>query len=132
MTLEFGKPVAESHSEITYGISFLTYYAAEATRPTSAGGGVIIPTPFTHPPPPSSSGAPPRGTVLARNEAVGPTAMITPWNFPMAMVARKVGPALAAGCTVVLRCSEVTPLTSVGLRVLAVRAGLPEDVFQLV
>ena len=58
--------------------------------------------------------------------------MITPWNFPLAMVTRKVGPALAAGCTVVLKCSEVTPLTSVGLRVLAIRAGLPENVFQLV
>lgn len=130
MTLESGKPFTESQSELTYGISFLTYYAAEATRPTSSGGGLILPTPFTHQT--SSSSSIPRGTILTRNEAIGPTAMITPWNFPLAMVTRKVGPALAAGCTVVLKCSEVTPLTSVGLRVLAIKAGVPEDVFQLV
>jgi len=136
MTLESGKPLIETHSEITYGISFLTYYAAEATRHTSAGGGIILPTPFTHPPQSSPESVAafkaPRGTMLAKNEAVGPTAMITPWNFPLAMVTRKVGPALAAGCTVVLKCSELTPLTSIGLRELALRAGLPEDVFQLV
>jgi acyl-CoA reductase-like NAD-dependent aldehyde dehydrogenase len=60
------------------------------------------------------------------------TAHVTPWNFPLAMITRKVGPALAAGCTVVLKPSELTPLTAVAIHQLALRAGIPKDVFQLV
>ena len=74
----------------------------------------------------------PRGQVLAVNQAVGVAAMITPWNFPLAMVTRKAGPALAAGCTVVIKPSELTPLSAIALKTLAVRAGIPSDVLQLV
>lgn len=136
MTYESGKPIAESRGEIMYGTSYLDYYAAEALRPTSAGGGSIIPTPFV-----STTATPildgvtttiPRGRILTVNEAVGVCGLITPWNFPIAMITRKVGPALAAGCTVVLKPSELTPLTAVILRVLANRAGLPPGVFELI
>ena len=68
---------------------------------------------------------------MAVREAVGVTAMITPWNFAMAMITRKVAPALAVGCTVLLKPSELTPLTAVALKNLAVQAGIPDDVFQL-
>jgi succinate-semialdehyde dehydrogenase/glutarate-semialdehyde dehydrogenase len=80
MTLESGKTLAESRGEIAYGVSFLDYYAAEAIRPSSAGGGFVVPTPFSHP-----DGAP-RGQVLALQQAVGVCALIAPWNFPIAMV----------------------------------------------
>lgn len=139
MTYESGKPIAESHGEIMYGTSYLDYYAAEALRPTSAGGGSIIPTPFvsTTTTTPSLGGVTttttiPRGRIMTVNEAVGVCGLITPWNFPIAMITRKVGPALAAGCTVVLKPSELTPLTAIILRVLANRAGLPPGVFELI
>ena len=152
MTYESGKPIAESHGEIIYGTSYLDYYAAEALRPTSAGGGSIIPTPFvsaTTTAPTSSSlgggGVPtttttttttttvmPRGRIMTVNEAIGVCGLITPWNFPIAMITRKVGPALAAGCTIVLKPSELTPLTAVILSVLADRAGIPPGVFELI
>lgn len=80
MTLEAGKPLAESKGEVTYGRSFLDYFAGEAIRPTSAGGGFITPTPFA-----DEQGGP-RGQVLAIQQAVGVTALLTPWNFPLAMV----------------------------------------------
>eukprot|EP00586_Coscinodiscus_wailesii_P004046 CAMPEP_0172488906 /NCGR_PEP_ID=MMETSP1066-20121228/18619_1 /TAXON_ID=671091 /ORGANISM="Coscinodiscus wailesii, Strain CCMP2513" /LENGTH=526 /DNA_ID=CAMNT_0013256407 /DNA_START=190 /DNA_END=1770 /DNA_ORIENTATION=+ len=127
MTLESGKPLAESRGEVSYAASFLSYYAGEALRPTSAGGGIIIPTPFS-----SGAGAAPRGTLLAMKEAVGVTGLITPWNFPLAMITRKVGPALAVGCTVVLKPSELTPLCALAVRRLGERAGLPPGVFELV
>jgi succinate-semialdehyde dehydrogenase/glutarate-semialdehyde dehydrogenase len=126
MTLESGKPVAESAGEVNYGKSFLDYYAAEATRPTGAGGGFVTPSAFSSP-----SGSP-RGQTFAIQQAVGVTAMITPWNFPMAMITRKVGPALAAGCTAVVKPSELTPLSAIALKNLADRAGIPTDVFQVV
>lgn len=151
MTYESGKPLVESRGEVVYGTSFLEYYAAEALRPTSTGGGVLIPTPFVHPPPPppstieeGSGGVcgrphpslspppPPRGRILSINEAVGVCGLITPWNFPLAMITRKAGPALAAGCTIVLKPSDLTPLTAVALSVLATRAGIPKGVFELV
>lgn len=69
---------------------------------------------------------------MAINEAVGVCAFITPWNFPIAMITRKVGPALAAGCTTVLKPSELTPLTAIALKVLANRAGIPEGVFEVI
>lgn len=73
-----------------------------------------------------------RGKVMAVHQPVGVVAMITPWNFPLAMITRKVAPALAAGCTVVLKPSELTPLTAIALKHLATQAGIPDDVFQLV
>lgn len=126
MTMESGKPLAESKGEVMYATSFLDYYAAEAIRPTSAGGGFITPTPF------ATSDGVPRGKVMAVQEAIGVTAMVTPWNFPAAMITRKVGPALAAGCTAVVKPSELTPLTAVALYELAKEAGVPEGVFELV
>jgi len=126
MTRECGKPLAESRGEIAYARSFLDYYAAEAVRPTGAGGGFLIPTPFTQP---DGSGVP-RGQMMAVQQAVGVTASITPWNFPIAMITRKVGPALAAGCTAIVKPAELTPLTAVALQHLAVQAGIPPDVFQ--
>ena len=68
---------------------------------------------------------------MAVQEAVGVCAMITPWNFPLAMITRKVAPALAAGCTVVLKPSELTPLSAIALKELASEAGIPENVFQV-
>jgi len=126
MTLESGKPLAESKGEVMYACSFLDYYAGEALRPTSAGGGFIAPTTFATP-----EGTP-RGQILAIQEAVGVTAMICPWNFPGAMITRKVGPALAAGCTAVVKPSELTPLTAIALCELGKRAGIPDGVFELV
>lgn len=127
MSLESGKPLDESRGEVQYGTSFLDYYAAEATRPHAAGGGYMAPSPFTAP----GDGAP-RGKIMAINEAVGVCALITPWNFPIAMITRKAGPALAAGCTAILKPSEETPLTAVAMAVLAKRAGVPDGVFELV
>ncbi len=127
MTLESGKPLNESRGEVTYGTSFLDYFAAEAIRPNCAGGGYMAPSPFTAP-----DGTSPRGKIMAIHDAVGVCALITPWNFPIAMITRKAGPALAAGCTAVLKPSELTPLTAVALSVLAKRAGVPDGVFELV
>ncbi len=126
MTMESGKPLAESHGEVNYAKSFLDYYAAEAIRPTGSGGGFLVPSPFATP-----NGGP-KGQVLAIQQAVGVAAMVTPWNFPMAMITRKVGPALAAGCTAVAKPSELTPLSAIALKNLADRAGIPEGVFELV
>jgi succinate-semialdehyde dehydrogenase/glutarate-semialdehyde dehydrogenase len=125
MTLESGKPLYESIGEITYGTSFLDYYAAEAIRPSAAGGGFMVPSPFSHP-----NGAP-RGKIMAFNEAVGVVSLITPWNFPIAMITRKVAPALGVGCTVVLKPSELTPLTALTLQTLAKRAGVPNGVLEV-
>lgn len=126
MTMESGKPLAESKGEVMYACSFLDYYAGEALRPTSAGGGFIAPSTFSTP-----EGTP-RGQIIAINEAVGVTAMVTPWNFPAAMITRKVGPALAAGCTAVVKPSELTPLSAIALCVLGKKAGIPDGVFELV
>jgi succinate-semialdehyde dehydrogenase/glutarate-semialdehyde dehydrogenase len=126
MTLESGKPLAESQGEVNYARSFLDYFAAEAIRPTGAGGGFMVPSPF-----PGADGGP-KGPVLAMQQAVGVAAMVTPWNFPLAMITRKVGPALAAGCTAVAKPSELTPLSAIALKNLADRAGIPEGVFELV
>eukprot|EP00979_Chaetoceros_neogracilis_P003783 scaffold656_cov271-Chaetoceros_neogracile.AAC.93 len=117
MTLESGKPINESIGEVGYGTSFLDYYAAEA-----------ISIPFSNVALHFSR----RGKVMVVQEPVGVTALITPWNFPIAMITRKVAPALAAGCTVVLKPSEVTPLTAIAVKQLANRAGIPDEVFQLV
>lgn len=126
MTLESGKPLAESRGEVNYARSFLDYYAAEAIRPSGAGGGFMVPSPF-----PGADGGP-KGHIMVMQQAVGVAAMVAPWNFPLAMITRKVGPALAAGCTAVAKPSELTPLSAIALKNLADRAGIPEGVFELV
>jgi acyl-CoA reductase-like NAD-dependent aldehyde dehydrogenase len=155
MTMESGKPLIESRNEILYATSFLDYYAGEAIRSTGAGGGFMVPTPFvststttttitttaapaggtmttattTAPTPPATS---PKGHIMAIQQAVGVAALIVPWNFPMAMITRKVGPALAAGCTAIVKPSDLTPLSAIALQNLAIRAGIPRGVFELV
>ena len=84
MTMETGKPLLESIGEINYATSFLDFYAGECLRPTALGGGTIYPTTF------ATGGSVPRGRIMATQEAIGVTAMITPWNFPIAMITRKV------------------------------------------
>lgn len=124
MTLESGKPLAESKGEVNYATSFLDFFAAEAVRSTGSGGGMMLPSPF------SNSNGSPRGQIMAVQQAVGITGLITPWNFPAAMITRKVGPALAAGCTAVVKPSELTPLTAIALQNLAEQAGIPSGVLQ--
>ncbi|SNT73789.1 NAD-dependent succinate-semialdehyde dehydrogenase [Paracoccus seriniphilus] len=116
LTLEQGKPLAEARGEIAYGASFIKWFAEEARR---VEGG-IIPAPMTD------------RRILATKEPVGVSAIITPWNFPNAMITRKVGPALAAGCTVVVKPSEFTPYSALALGVLAERAGIPAGVINIV
>ena len=126
MTLESGKPLVESRGEIRYASSFLDFYSGEALRPTGAGGGQIIPTPFEDP----TSGEA-RGSIFVKKMGVGVCGMITPWNFPTAMITRKVGPALAAGCTAVVKPSKLTPLSAIAAWNLGRRAGIPPGVFEL-
>jgi len=116
MTAEQGKPLAEAMGEVVYGASFLEWFAEEGKRVY----GDVIPEP-----------APGKRIVVTR-EPVGVVAAITPWNFPNAMITRKVAPALAVGCTVVVKPAEDTPLSALALAVLAERAGLPPGVFNVV
>ncbi len=116
MTLEQGKPLAESRGEVQYGASFLEWFAEEGRR---AYGDII---------PPHAPGL----RLLVTKQPVGVVAAITPWNFPNAMICRKVAPALAAGCTVVLKPASETPLSALALAELSVRAGLPAGVFNVV
>ncbi|MEO0061872.1 MAG: Glutarate-semialdehyde dehydrogenase DavD [Pseudomonadota bacterium] len=113
---ENGKAWAEALGEVDYGGSFLEFYAEEATR----AHGEIIPAPL------------PGRQALATREPVGVCAAITPWNFPLAMLTRKVGPALAAGCTMVAKPSELTPLTALAFARLGEEAGVPKGVFSVV
>lgn len=116
LTLEQGKPQAEARAEIRYGASFVKWFAEEARRI----GGSTIPSPTAD------------RRILVLKEAVGVCAIITPWNFPNAMITRKVAPALAAGCTVVIKPSEFTPFSALALGVLAERAGIPAGVINIV
>ncbi|MEJ2036434.1 MAG: NAD-dependent succinate-semialdehyde dehydrogenase, partial [Maritimibacter sp.] len=116
LTLEQGKPLAESRGEIRYGASFVKWFAEEARRI----GGTTIPSPTAD------------RRILVLKDAVGVCAIITPWNFPNAMITRKVAPALAAGCTVVIKPSEFTPFSALALGVLAERAGIPAGVINIV
>ena len=116
LTAEQGKPLAESRGEVAYAASFLEWFAEEGKR---AYGDVI----------PSHK---PDARILVLKEPVGVVAAITPWNFPLAMVTRKLGPALAAGCTVVLKPSEETPLSAHALAVLGQEAGVPPGVINVV
>src|SRR5690606_1938792 len=116
MTLEQGKPIAESRGEIAYGGSFVEWFAEQAKRVT----GDIMASPNT------------ANRMLVMREPIGVCAAITPWNFPNAMITRKVAPALAAGCTVVLKPAEQTPLSALALAELAERAGIPAGVLNIV
>lgn len=116
MTLEMGKPVAESRAEIAYAAEFLRWYSEEAVR--IAGDYRVAP-----------AGS---GRILVLRQPVGPALLITPWNFPMAMGARKIGPAVAAGCTMVLKPAGLTPLCSLALAQILADAGLPPGVLNVV
>lgn len=116
LTLEQGKPLEESKGEIRYGASFVKWFAEEARRV----GGTTIPSPT------------PDRRIVVLKEPVGVCAIITPWNFPNAMITRKVAPALAAGCTVVIKPSDFTPYSALALAVLAERAGIPAGVINIV
>jgi succinate-semialdehyde dehydrogenase/glutarate-semialdehyde dehydrogenase len=116
MTLEMGKPLAESRAEITYAAEFLRWFSEEAVR---------IDGRYTVEP----NG---RGRLLVMRQPVGPCLLITPWNFPMAMATRKLGPAIAAGCTIVLKPAELTPLSTLALTDILTTAGLPPGVLNVV
>ena len=112
MTLEQGKPLAESRGEVAYGAAFLEWFAEEAKR----AYGDTIPGPAND------------KRILTIKQPVGVVACITPWNFPIAMLTRKVGPALATGCTVVCKPANATPLSAFAITELAERAGVPAGV----
>ncbi|MER8075964.1 NAD-dependent succinate-semialdehyde dehydrogenase [Acinetobacter pittii] len=112
LTAEQGKPLAEARGEIGYAASFIRWFAEQARR---IDGEVLTPTL-------------PNQRLLVIKQAIGVTAAITPWNFPAAMITRKAGPAIAAGCSMLVKPAEQTPLTAYALEVLALQAGLPADV----
>jgi succinate-semialdehyde dehydrogenase / glutarate-semialdehyde dehydrogenase len=116
MTLEMGKPLAESRTEVTYAAAFLRWYAEEAVR---------IDGRFTH----AEQGG---SRVLTLRQPVGPCVFITPWNFPAAMGTRKLGPAIAAGCTSVIKPAKQTPLSMLALAQVLEEAGLPAGVVNVV
>ncbi|BCG93528.1 NAD-dependent succinate-semialdehyde dehydrogenase [Mesorhizobium sp. 131-2-1] len=116
LTTEQGKPLDEAKGEIRYGASFVKWFAEEARRIN----GHTIPSPT------------PDRRIIVLKEPVGVCGIITPWNFPNAMITRKVAPALAAGCTVVIKPSEFTPYSALALGVLAERAGIPAGVINIV
>ena len=115
MTVEQGKPFAEAKGEITYGASFVEWFAEQAKR--VMGDTIASPIPNTR--------------IMVLREPIGVCAAITPWNFPSAMITRKVSPALAAGCTVVLKPAEQTPLSALALAQLAHEAGIPPGVLNI-
>jgi len=116
MTLEMGKPLAEARGEVTYGGEFLRWFSEEAVRITGRYG------------------LNPEGTgrMIVSQRPVGPSYLITPWNFPLAMATRKIAPALAAGCTVVVKPAALTPLTTLFLTKLLAEAGVPAGVVNVV
>lgn len=116
LTREQGKPLAEARGEVAYAASFLEWFAEEAKR----SYGDVIPSPIPH------------SRIFVTREPIGVVAAITPWNFPLAMITRKAAPALAVGCTMVLKPSEETPLSAFALAVLAEEAGIPPGVFNIV
>lgn len=116
ITAEGGKPLAEARGEVAYGASFVEWFAEEGKR----AYGETIPATVAD------------KRLLVIKQPIGVCAAITPWNFPLAMITRKVAPALAAGCTVVIKPAEQTPLTALALAVLAEEAGLPPGVFNVI
>ncbi|HZA32094.1 MAG TPA: NAD-dependent succinate-semialdehyde dehydrogenase [Propionibacteriaceae bacterium] len=115
MTLEMGKPLSESRAEVTYGAEFFRWFSEEAVR--IAGRYAVAPSGGTR--------------LLTMKQPVGPVYAITPWNFPLAMGTRKLGPALAAGCTVVIKPAAQTPLTTLALAGILIEAGLPDGVLNV-
>jgi len=115
MTLECGKPIKESRGEVAYGASFIKWFAEEGKRTY----GDVIPAPTTD------------KRIITLKQPIGVVGAITPWNFPLAMITRKISPALAAGCTVIVRPSEDTPLTALALAKLAEEAGFPKGVINI-
>jgi succinate-semialdehyde dehydrogenase / glutarate-semialdehyde dehydrogenase len=116
MTLEMGKSLAESHAEVNYGAEFLRWFSEEAVRvdgryTTAPDGG---------------------SRLLVTKRPVGPSLLITPWNFPLAMATRKIGPAIAAGCTMILKPADLTPLTSLLLAQVLLDSGLPAGVLNVI
>jgi succinate-semialdehyde dehydrogenase/glutarate-semialdehyde dehydrogenase len=116
MTLEMGKPLAESRGEIAYAAEFFRWFAEEAVR--IDGGFATAP-----------NGS---GRVLVMRQPIGPSLLITPWNFPAAMGTRKIGPAVAAGCTMVLKPARLTPLSMLALAEILAECGLPDGVLNVV
>lgn len=116
MTHECGKPLAEARGEVIYAASFLKWFAEEAKR----NSGDVIPTPVQD------------RRLLTVKQPVGICGLITPWNFPSAMITRKVGPALAAGCTAIIKPSEETPLSALAVAELGRRAGVPDGVVSVI
>ena len=116
MTLEMGKPLSESRAEITYAAEFFRWFAEEAVR---IGGDYAV----------APNG---KGRFLVMHQPVGPALLITPWNFPMAMGTRKIGPAIAAGCTSVIKPAHQTPLSMLALAGILMEAGLPDGVLNVV
>ena len=116
LTAEQGKPLAEARGEVTYGASFIEWFAEEAKRVY----GEVIPAPMDD------------RRILVLKQPIGVTAAITPWNFPIAMITRKAAPALAAGCSMIIKPAEQTPLSAIALAVLAEEAGIPSGVLQVI
>lgn len=116
MTIEMGKPLAESKGEVTYAAEFFRWFSEEAVR---IDGDYRVATGGTN-------------RVLVMRQPVGPCLLVTPWNFPAAMAARKVGPALAAGCTVILKPAQQTPLSALAMAEIFREAGLPAGVLNVV
>lgn len=116
LTSEQGKPLAEARGEILYAASFVEWFAEEAKRVY----GDVIPSPYTD------------ARIVVHKQAIGVVAAITPWNFPAAMITRKVAPALAAGCPCIVKPAPETPFTALALVDLAVQAGVPADIFSVI
>jgi succinate-semialdehyde dehydrogenase/glutarate-semialdehyde dehydrogenase len=116
LTAEQGKPLAEAKGEVLYGASFIEWFAEEAKRIY----GDVIPSPASD------------KRIVVIKQGIGVVAAITPWNFPNAMITRKAGPALAAGCTLVLKPASQTPFSALALAELAARAGMPKGVFNVI
>ncbi|GAB3521489.1 NAD-dependent succinate-semialdehyde dehydrogenase [Arthrobacter monumenti] len=116
MTLEMGKPLAESRGEVTYGAEFLRWFSEEAVRTSGR----------------YSTSPDGKSRMLVSKKPVGPSLLITPWNFPLAMATRKIAPAVAAGCTMVLKPATLTPLTSSLFAQVLQEAGLPDGVLNIV
>jgi len=116
MTLEQGKPLSEASGEVVYGASFVEWFAEEAKR---VAGSI-----------PTTTWGDKRMMVL--KQPIGVCVAITPWNFPIAMITRKIAPALAAGCTIVIKPAELTPISALALAELAVRAGIPDGVINII
>ena len=116
MTIEMGKPFAEAQGEVTYGGEFLRWFAEEAVRINGRFG----------------SNPEGTGTMIVSKRPVGPSFLITPWNFPLAMATRKIAPAIAAGCTAIIKPAELTPLTTLLFAALLEEAGVPKGVVQVI